>query len=83
LALGSVERAVNAVDEPFEHSLVASLGDGFDCEFDLLLGLSLGDEVTTDFDARREECLGHVGDAQAQQVSNLLCDSVVRQCGLI
>lgn len=28
LALGAVERAVDAVDQPAEHALVASLGDG-------------------------------------------------------
>lgn len=35
LALGPVERPVDAVDKPSEHSFVASLRDCFHCEFDL------------------------------------------------
>ena len=49
----------------------------------LFFGLSLGDIVTTDFDARLEESLGHVSNTKTEQVGNLLCHSVVWQCSLI
>lgn len=49
----------------------------------MFLGLRLGDELAADLDARRQECLGHVSDSQAQQVSDLLRNCVVGQGGLI
>jgi hypothetical protein len=83
LTLGAVERAVDAVYEPLEHSFVAGLCDGFDGEFDLLFGLSLCHEIAANLDAWRQEGFRHVGDAQAQQMSNLLSDCVVGQCRLV
>lgn len=83
LSFGAVQRAIDAGDEPLEHALVASLGNGFDGKLDLLLGLSFGNKVAADLDSRRQKGFRHVRDAQAQQMSNLLRNGVVGQRGLI
>lgn len=83
LTLRSVQRAIDAIHEPLEHSLVACLGDRLDSKLDLFFRLRFRHKITTDLDARREECFCHVGDTQAQQVSDLLRDGVVRQGRLI
>lgn len=83
LALRSVQRAIDAIHEPLEHSLIACLGNRLDSELHLLFRLRLRHKITADLDARREECFRHVSDTQAQQMRDLLCDGVVWQGRLI
>lgn len=83
LSLSSVQGTVDTIDEPLEHTLVTGLGDGFNGELYLFLCLRLGDELAANFDARCQECLGHVGDPQAQQVSNFLSNCIVGQSCLV
>ena len=71
LSLGSIQRTVDPRHDPFEQSLVGGLGDRFNGEFDLLLGLSLGDIVAAHLDPGFQERLGQVGDLDAKQMSNL------------
>lgn len=83
LSLGAVERAVDAVHQPLEHALVAGFADGFNSELDLLLGLRFRDEIAADLDAWGQESFRHVCDAKAEQMRDLLCDSVVGQGCLV
>ena len=71
LPLGSIQRTVDPRHDPFEQSLVGGLGDRFNGEFDLLLGLSLGDIVAAHLDPGFQERLGQVCDLDAKQMSNL------------
>ena len=83
LALGPVQWAVDPVHDPLEQPFESGLGDGFDGELDLLLGLSLGDVVPANLDPGPEEGLDHVIDWDAQQMGHFLRHSVVRQDRLI
>ena len=49
----------------------------------LFFGLSLGDVVAADFDARAEESFGEFGDRHTEEVARLLSDSVVGKCCLL
>ena len=71
LPLGSIQRTVDPRHDPFEQSLVGGFGDRFNSEFDLLLGLSLGDIVAAHLDPGFQERLGQVCDLDAKQMSNL------------
>lgn len=71
LPLGTIQRTVNPRHDPFEQSLVGGLGNRFDGEFDLLLGLSLGDIVAAHLDPGFQERLGQVSDLDAKQMCNL------------
>lgn len=44
----------------------------------LLLGLSFSYEISSDFDSRFKEGLGHFGDGEAKEMSYFLSDRVVR-----
>lgn len=71
LALGPVQRPVDPGHNPLEEALVGGLGDGLDGEFDLLLGLGLGDVVASHLDPGLEEGLGEIRHLNAEQVGHL------------
>jgi hypothetical protein len=60
LPLSPVQGPVQSVDQPAEHALVARLADRLDGKLSLLLGLCLSNKVTTDLDARLQECFSHL-----------------------
>ena len=49
----------------------------------LFFGLSFGDVVPSDFDARFEEGFGHLGHVHTEQVGDLLRHRVIGQRGLV
>ena len=77
LTLGAVKRSVDTGHNPLEKPFESGFGKGFDGKFHLLLGLSFGDKVSADLDARSQEAFGHLIDVDAEQVSNLLGHCVV------
>ena len=98
LSFASIERFVDARDDPLEHAFVNSLGDRFDSVINLntdrlsvdvwgrthlSLCLSFGDEVSSHFQFRFEEGSHEVRDRNAQQMTDLLRHGVVRQGRLI
>ena len=78
LTLGAVKRSIDAGHNPLEKPFESGFGKGFDGKFHLLLGLSFGDKVSANLDARSQEAFGHLIDVDAEQVSNLLGHCVVR-----
>lgn len=69
--------------EPFEHLLVARLRDRLDGQLCLLLGLRFRHVVATDLQSWLQDGFGHFGYVEAEQMTNLLRDRVVRQRGLV
>ena len=65
LPLGSIQRAVDPRHDPLEQPLICGLGNGFDGELNLFLGLRLGDIIPANLDSRLEERLGQVSDLNA------------------
>jgi len=83
LSFCTIKRAVDAVHQPPEHTFITSFRNSLHCKLNLFFCLGLGNKVTTNFDARPKECLGHLCHTQTQKMSNLLCHGVVWQYGLV
>ena len=83
LPFASIERLVDARDNPFEHALVDGFGDRLDGVVDLSLCLRLGDEIPADFQLRLEERPNEVRDRNAQQMADFLRDGIIGQRGLV
>jgi len=83
LSLRPIQRSVDSVHQPTEHPLVAGLRDRFYSKLHLLLCLRLRHKITANLDARLQEGLRHLGNAQTQQMRDFLCHRVVGQRRLI
>ena len=72
LSLASIQRLVDTLHNPLEHSFVNSLGDRLNGELDLFFVLSFGDKIAAHLKLGLQQGARKVQHIQAKQVTDFL-----------
>lgn len=78
LTTSTIQRFVDALNQPFEHAFVAGFANSFDGEFGLFGVLSLLNRFSSDFNSGTKKSFSEFLNGQSQQVADLLGNTVLK-----